>query len=172
MDVEFADGSKDHPYDVLIIGARVVSSAEAVAFARQSRRVLLLERSLKEPDRIVGELLQPGGVAALERLGMRRAGGLEGIDAVPVKGYENFYRGESMTFFYPPVEVTGSLQSSEEGQNLPEKPTTTKQRPEGRSFHHGRFVMKLIKAAASEDNAKLWKPRPRNSIGMKARSLE
>jgi squalene monooxygenase len=26
---------------------------------------------MKEPDRIVGELLQPGGVNALEKLGMR-----------------------------------------------------------------------------------------------------
>ena len=29
---------------------------------RDGRRVLLLERDLREPDRIVGELLQPGGV--------------------------------------------------------------------------------------------------------------
>lgn len=33
--------------------------------------MILLEQSLKEPDRIVGELLQPGGVLALEKLGLR-----------------------------------------------------------------------------------------------------
>jgi squalene monooxygenase len=44
-----------------------------------------LERDLSEPDRIVGELLQPGGVAALTELGL--GGCLEGIDATPVEGY-------------------------------------------------------------------------------------
>ena len=34
------------------------------------RRVLLLERDLSTPDRIVGELLQPGGYRILERLGL------------------------------------------------------------------------------------------------------
>ena len=162
MDAKSADGSKDVPYDVLIIGAGVVGSAAAVVFARQGRRVLLLERNLKEPDRIVGELLQPGGVAALEKLGLR--GCLEGIDAIPVKGYEIFYRGDSITFFYPHVEVTENLQNSPEGQGqngksnvatLSEKATTTKRRPEGRSFHHGKFVMNLRKVAANEQNLKI-----------------
>lgn len=45
-----------------------------------------------EPDRIIGELLQPGGVQALEELGLRRC--LEDIDAIPVKGYEVFYYDE------------------------------------------------------------------------------
>lgn len=149
MDAQIPDGSKDRPYDVLIIGAGVVGSAAAVAFSRQSRSVLLIERSLKEPDRIVGELLQPGGVAALEKLGMKSC--LDDIHAVPVTGYEIFYRGESITFFYPPVEVAASFESSQE----PEKGTSTTERPEGRSFHYGKFVMQLRKAAASEENLKV-----------------
>ncbi|TVY87800.1 Squalene monooxygenase, partial [Lachnellula willkommii] len=161
MDVQFAEGSKNHPYDVLIIGAGVVGSAAAVAFARQGRSVLLLERNLKEPDRIVGELLQPGGVAALEKLGLR--GCLEGIDAIPAKGYEIYYRGESITFFYPPVDVTERAEfTGGRGQNsepavatLHEKFTATKKRPEGRSFHHGRFVMNLRMEAAREENVKV-----------------
>ena len=44
-----------------------------------SRRVLLLERDLQQPDRIVGELLQPGGVLALQRLGLQDC--VTGIDA-------------------------------------------------------------------------------------------
>lgn len=51
-------------YDVLVIGARVLGCAAAVTFTRQNRNALLLERNLKEPDHIVGELLQPGGVVA------------------------------------------------------------------------------------------------------------
>lgn len=60
-----------HEADVVIVGAGIVGCAAAVAFGKQGRSVLLLERSLKEPDRIVGELLQPGGVLALEKLGLR-----------------------------------------------------------------------------------------------------
>ena len=47
--------------------------------------MLLIERDLSPPDRIVGELLQPGGCAALRALGMGDC--LEGIDAVGVEGY-------------------------------------------------------------------------------------
>jgi squalene monooxygenase len=60
-----------HEADVVIVGAGIVGCAAAVAFGSQGRSVILLEKSLKEPDRIVGELLQPGGVNALEKLGMR-----------------------------------------------------------------------------------------------------
>jgi hypothetical protein len=37
---------------------------------QDGRRVLLLERDLSQPDRIVGELLQPGGYLMLKKLGM------------------------------------------------------------------------------------------------------
>lgn len=60
-----------HEADIVIVGAGILGCAAAVAFGKQGRSVLLLEKSLKEPDRIVGELLQPGGVNALEKLGMR-----------------------------------------------------------------------------------------------------
>lgn len=62
-----------HEADVVIVGAGVLGCAAAVALGNQGRSVFLLERSLKEPDRIVGELLQPGGVRALEALGLRGA---------------------------------------------------------------------------------------------------
>jgi len=38
--------------------------------ARDGRRVVIIERDLKEPDRIVGELMQPGGCRALNTLGL------------------------------------------------------------------------------------------------------
>ncbi|KAG9613399.1 hypothetical protein KCU86_g16202, partial [Aureobasidium melanogenum] len=74
-----------HEADVVIIGAGILGCALAVAFSDQGRSVILLEKSLKQPDRIVGELLQPGGVAALEELGL--ADCLEDIDAIKVLGY-------------------------------------------------------------------------------------
>ncbi|EAU31524.1 hypothetical protein ATEG_08351 [Aspergillus terreus NIH2624] len=105
-----------HEADVVIVGAGILGCALAVALGRQGRSVLLLERSMKEPDRIVGELLQPGGVQALEQLGL--ADCLEGIDAIPVEGYYVSYFGNAVSIPYP-------------------KPTPSSPRPEGRSFHHG-----------------------------------
>ncbi|KAF0021387.1 hypothetical protein F2P81_026360 [Scophthalmus maximus] len=42
----------------------------AAVLARDGRRVTVVERDLREPDRIVGELLQPGGYKALRELGL------------------------------------------------------------------------------------------------------
>ena len=112
-------------YDVIIVGAGIAGSALAHALSTIPRpkplRIGLVERSLSEPDRIVGELLQPGGVIALKHLGIESC--LEGIDAIKVKGYCVVEGGKSVHIPYP----------------VPH---------EGRSFHHGRFIMKLREAAA------------------------
>jgi squalene monooxygenase len=127
--------TEHHEADVVIVGAGIAGSAAAVAFGRQGRSVILLERSLKEPDRIVGELLQPGGVRALEKLGLRDC--LDGIDSIPNKGYEVFYHGRTVHIPYA----------------LATDPNTgRKERPEGRCFHHGRFIRKLREAAMREPN--------------------
>lgn len=125
-----------HDADVVIVGAGILGSALAVALADQGRSVLLLERSLKEPDRIVGELLQPGGVEALETLGLRTC--LEDIDAIRVKGYGVIYYGDQVEIPYPENAVW------KENDNGKAK------KPEGRSFHHGRFVRQLRAAAAMD----------------------
>lgn len=85
-----------------------------------SLRIALVERSLAQPDRIVGELLQPGGMAALKALGLTWC--TEDIDAIPCHGYCVVYEGKQVHIPYP----NGA---------------------EGRSFHHGPFVMQLRKAA-------------------------
>ena len=133
-----------HDADVVIVGAGVLGPALAVALADQGRSVILLERSLKEPDRIVGELLQPGGVDALEQLGLRKC--LDDIDAIVVKGYDVIYNGEEVEIPYP--ERTSPLSSTEK------QPSTS--RPEGRSFHHGRFVNRLRSAAFSHPNISVF----------------
>ncbi|KAJ6595656.1 squalene epoxidase-domain-containing protein [Mycena vulgaris] len=111
-------------YDVLIVGAGVAGSSLAYALATLPRekplRIALLERSLAEPDRIVGELLQPGGVSALQELGLESC--LENIDAVSVKGYCVVSGDQTVHIPYPGAA-------------------------EGRSFHHGRFIMNLRDAA-------------------------
>lgn len=111
-------------YDAIIVGAGIAGSSLAHAMTRLSFRkqlsILLLERSLAEPQRIVGELLQPGGVGALEE--MEIADALENIGAIPVHGYGVVKDGNNVQIPYP------------EGY-------------EGRSFHHGRFVQALREKA-------------------------
>lgn len=120
-----------HDADIVIVGAGVLGCALAVALGSQGRSVLLLEQSLKEPDRIVGELLQPGGVAALEQLGLRSC--LDGIEAIRTEGYYVTYMGQPVKIPYPAQDPGAPL-------------------PEGRSFHHGRFVTKLREAARACPN--------------------
>ena len=88
-----------HEADVVIVGAGILGCAIAWALANQGRSVTLLEKTLKEPDRIVGELLQPGGVQALEKLGLRDC--LEEIDAIKVYGYDVIYYGQEVEIPYP-----------------------------------------------------------------------
>lgn len=56
--------------EVVVIGAGIAGSALAHALGTDGRRVVLIERDLREPNRIVGELLQPGGLSALRNLGL------------------------------------------------------------------------------------------------------
>ena len=60
---------------------------------------------------------------------------LEGIDAVKVKGYNVIYYNEEVEIPYP------ANSSCSKGK-----------KPEGRSFHHGRFVQKLREAAMQQRN--------------------
>ena len=127
-----------HEADVVIVGAGIAGCAAAVAFGKQGRSVILLEKSLKEPDRIVGELLQPGGVYALEKLGLRDC--LDDIDAIPCYGYQVTYHREPVAIPYPSNLLPADTAPTPSG------------RPEGRSFHHGRFIQKLRAAAKAAPN--------------------
>lgn len=105
---------------ILIVGAGVAGASLAHALASRSVHVTLIERDLSMPDRVVGEFLQPGGVFALQQLGL--ADCVEGIDAPFLQGYAVFLNQESVPVRYP--QVAG-------------KPAA------GRAFHHGRFVQNL-----------------------------
>ncbi|MCJ1473951.1 Squalene epoxidase [Lambiella insularis] len=136
--------AEDHTADAVVVGAGILGTAIAITLARQSRSVLLLEKSLKEPDRIVGELLQPGGVEALLKLGLREC--LDDIDACVVKGYEVIYYGQGVEIPYPANAV-------ENGR-----------RPEGRSFHHGRFIRRLREVAMKEPNITVVETTVTNAV--------
>ena len=139
-----------HESEVLVVGAGIIGTALAITLARapHNRSVTLLEKSLKEPDRIVGELLQPGGVSALHILGLCEC--LEAIDSVRVKGYEVIYYGQGVEIPYP--ENAGDVQGEREDRRRDSSAEGSKSRPEGRSFHHGRFIQRLREMAMREEN--------------------
>lgn len=56
--------------EVIVVGSGIVGSALAAVLSRDGRKVTVIERDLKEPDRIVGEFLQPGGYQVLKDLGL------------------------------------------------------------------------------------------------------
>jgi squalene monooxygenase len=145
-----------HEADVVVVGAGIFGCAISVALAKQGRSVILLERSLKEPDRIVGELLQPGGVAALEQLGLSDC--LEGIDSIRVKGYDVIYYGQEVEIPYP--ENAGSI--AKKGPDG--SPIEKKSRPEGKSFHHGRFIRRLREACDREPNITVFETTVTSTI--------
>jgi len=115
-------------HEVIIVGAGIVGNACAVALADQGRKVLLIERDWSEPNRIVGELLQPGGIQALELLGIEHC--LQGMDGIKNNGYVIFNGQDEVLLKYP----------------LDKSPSS------GISFHHGRFIMNLRDVSKSHEN--------------------
>ena len=120
---------ESHVYDFCIVGAGVAGAALAAFLAEKGKQIAVIEKDLSEQDRIVGELLQPGGVEKLKALGL--ADCLEGIDASPVTGYALFKNGAQIQISYPDKQF------------------------EGRGFHNGRFVQKLRGKSAARDNVTL-----------------
>ncbi|XP_073030468.1 squalene epoxidase 3-like [Primulina eburnea] len=123
----------DGPPDVVIVGAGVAGSALAYSLAKDGRQVQVIERDLSQPDRIVGELLQPGGYLKLVELGMEEC--VSGIDSQQVYGYVLYKEGKYAKLTYPLQEFSSDVS--------------------GRSFHHGRFIQKLRQKAASLPNVRM-----------------
>ncbi|KAH7848009.1 hypothetical protein Vadar_032759 [Vaccinium darrowii] len=132
--VNSCPGGDDDDPDVIIVGAGVAGAALAHTLGKDGRRILVIERDLTQPDRIVGELLQPGGYLKLIELGLEDC--LEGIDAQRVFGYALFMNGRRSTKLSYPLE------------NL--HPDVA-----GRSFHNGRFIQRMREKAASLANVVL-----------------
>ncbi|KAK7981972.1 squalene monooxygenase [Apiospora saccharicola] len=162
-----------HEADVVVVGAGVFGCAIAHALASQNRSVLLLERWMKEPDRIVGELMQPAGMASLRKLGLGHCA--EGIDAAPCYGYNVINYGEEAVISFPKLDRVGAehlapyVLMSDATQNGHANGNGNGHangngsvngkakrdmigRPEGRAFHHGRFIAQLRKACLAHPN--------------------
>ncbi|KAG9440662.1 hypothetical protein H6P81_020827 [Aristolochia fimbriata] len=126
-------GARDGSTDVIVVGAGVAGSALAYTLGKDGRNVLVIERDLSEPDRIVGELLQPGGYLKLIELGLEDC--VEAIDAQRVLGYALFKDGKDTKVSYPLEKFDDDVS--------------------GRSFHNGRFIQRMREKAASLPNVKL-----------------
>ncbi|XP_006404747.2 squalene epoxidase 2, mitochondrial [Eutrema salsugineum] len=123
----------DSGIDVIIVGAGVAGAALAHTLGKEGRRVHVIERDLSEQDRIVGELLQPGGYLKLIELGLEDC--VKEIDAQRVLGYALFKDGKHTKLSYPLETFDSDIA--------------------GRSFHNGRFVQRMREKAATLSNVRL-----------------
>ncbi|CAA0812390.1 Squalene epoxidase 1, partial [Striga hermonthica] len=119
--------------DIIIVGAGVAGAALAYTLGKEGRRVRVIERDLTEPDRIVGELLQPGGYLQLIELGLEDC--LEDVDAQRVFGYALYKDGRNTKLSYPLEKFHSDVS--------------------GRSFHNGRFIQRMREKAATLPNVRL-----------------
>ncbi|KAL6954634.1 Squalene epoxidase 1 [Sarracenia purpurea var. burkii] len=119
--------------DVIVVGAGVAGSALAYTLGKDGRRVHVIERDLTEPDRIVGELLQPGGYLKLIELGLEDC--VNEIDAQRVVGYALYKDGKNAKLPYPLESFHADVA--------------------GRSFHNGRFIQRMREKASSLPNVRV-----------------
>jgi flavin-dependent dehydrogenase len=84
-------------YDVIVVGARCAGSPTAMLLARQGYRVLLVDRATFPSDTISTHVIQPTGIAALDRWGL--LGQLLSTQCPPVDTY---------AFDFGPFTIAGS----------------------------------------------------------------
>lgn len=136
---------------IIVIGGGVAGCTVALALANKGHAVTLIERDLSEQDRIVGELLQPGGLRTLERLGLSDCA-KDDIDSINVHGYvifdptvlDNNGKPTKQVLTYPSSDPSNSF---EYFGFIKSNGVTNEKSPAGRSFHHGRFIQKLRQKA-------------------------
>nr|BAR46030.1 squalene 2,3-epoxidase [Botryococcus braunii] len=147
--------SDPQEWDLIIVGAGVAGCALAHTQGKDGRRVLIVERNLSQPDRIVGELLQPGGYLKLEELGLENC--VTGIDSQKVFGYCMFKNGQEAVVRYSSNEFSSNRFPCEWA---------------GRSFHHGRFVQRLRQAAAAHESVTVRQGVAKALMNEEGRALE
>jgi 2-polyprenyl-6-methoxyphenol hydroxylase-like FAD-dependent oxidoreductase len=83
-------------YDAIIVGARCAGAPTAMLLAQQGHRVLLIDRSTFPSDTLSTLVIQPKGVAALQRWGLFEVVARTGCPPI-----------ESYTFDFGPVVISG-----------------------------------------------------------------
>ena len=117
-------------YDICIVGAGIAGASLAAVLGKKGFNIALIERNWDEPDEIIGELLQPGGVKELKEMGLEQA--LQGIDAQSIIGY--------------------AMQLEEKWINLAYTDEDNPSQITGYGFRYGRFVQSLRKACQEQGN--------------------
>lgn len=146
----------EHKERVIVVGGGVAGATVAIALANRGHLITLIERDMSEQDRIVGELLQPGGVNALQRLGLDDCAKDE-IDSVMVNGYVIFDPASKQKQQMEPsvlvLKYPNYVPSTwSDYLGILKDVTSNDDRPTGRSFHNGRFVNRLREKAVAHPN--------------------
>ncbi|ODV96889.1 hypothetical protein PACTADRAFT_38764 [Pachysolen tannophilus NRRL Y-2460] len=148
-------------YDVIVIGAGVVGPCIATQLARQGKKVLIVERDWSEPNRIVGELMQPSGLMALKNLGMLSV--INDIEAIPVFGYYIGFFNQNLKLKYPfkndaigsyddNVETVSLVQQLHDDSTIKVSSWEEDERVRGVAFRHGKFISNLRQFVKNEPN--------------------
>ena len=85
-------------FDICVIGAGMAGATIAAYIAPKGIRIALIDRSFSEKNRIVGELLQPGAVETLSKMGLGHL--LEGFDGQNINGYALLQDNDKFTIPY------------------------------------------------------------------------
>jgi len=96
-------------YDICVVGAGVAGGAMAAYLGNNGFKVAVIEKDMREQDRIVGELMQPGGVSQLHEMGLGHV--LDGYDAQVISGYALFMRGRHFSIRYPDAQTGRGLRN-------------------------------------------------------------
>jgi 2-polyprenyl-6-methoxyphenol hydroxylase-like FAD-dependent oxidoreductase len=168
---------RDVDADVVIMGAGCAGASLATALARDGKKVVVIERDMNMIVRIVGELMQPGGIRALERMGLGQCAKSADVDCINVDGYvcitPNTPKEQDLILTYPEHDPASTseflgrckpaaapLRTHKDGSTGASNPAkdaraagTVDERPTGRSFHNHVFVQKLRGELLREKNA-------------------
>src|SRR4051812_17350577 len=101
--------NSNNQYDICIVGAGVAGAPMAAYLAGHGFRVAIVEKDLREQDRIVGELMQPGGVTQLREMGLDHV--LDGFEAQTITGYALFLRDQHFAIEYPDHQTGRGLRN-------------------------------------------------------------
>ncbi|XP_072050157.1 squalene monooxygenase-like [Amphiura filiformis] len=75
--------SSDDP-EVVIIGAGITGASLAAVLGKNGRRVVVIERDMSPPNTFRGEALQPGGLKALQDMGLNEV--IKDFEGMPYAG--------------------------------------------------------------------------------------
>lgn len=115
-------------FDICIVGAGMAGATIAAYLAPKGIKIALIDREYTEKRRIVGELLQPGAVQTLKKMGLEHL--LEGFDAQPVYGYALFNQDKNFSISYNQDDSTDY---------------------HGVGLHNGRFLQKIREDVLKND---------------------